>query len=137
MAEVLVTRFQLRRGYEATWEKNNPILASGEPGFVIDKNLLKIGDGVKTWKELDYIGDSNSSSESDVQSGVYNADTKEDFPAIGDVSIIYKARIEKQLYQWNPDTMEYEILAGTDISTEETLILYGGSASDLVEVLNG
>jgi hypothetical protein len=33
--------------------------------------------------------------------------------------------------------MEYEILAGTDISTEETLILYGGSASDLVEVLNG
>jgi hypothetical protein len=95
MAEVLKTRFQLRRGYEATWEKNNPILASGEPGFVIDKNLLKIGDGVKTWKELDYIGDSNSNSESDVQSGVYNADTKENFPAIGDVSIIYKARIEK------------------------------------------
>jgi hypothetical protein len=45
----------LRRGTKAVWEKNNPILASGEPGFVIDKNLLKIGDGVTPWNELSYI----------------------------------------------------------------------------------
>lgn len=39
-----------------TWEKNNPILAKGEPSFVVDKNALKIGDGVTPWKELEYIG---------------------------------------------------------------------------------
>ena len=132
MAEIIKTTFQLRRGYEEVWNKNNPVLASGEPGFCIDKNALKIGDGVKTWKELEYVGDSNAGSV--IQSGVYNADTKEDFPLIGDVNIIYKARIERQLYQWNSDTATYEILVGNEISADDILILYGGSASDLVEV---
>lgn len=132
MAEIIRTTFQFRRGYEATWKKNNPVLAQGEPGFVIDKNALKIGDGVTAWNNLKYISESNN--ESVAQSGVYNADTKEDFPVEGDVNIIYKARIEKQLYQWNPDIMAYETLYGTEIAIDDILILYGGSASDLVEV---
>ena len=56
MAEVLKTVFQLRRGNEAAWKRNNPILANGEPGFVNDKNALKIGDGVTHWNDLEYIG---------------------------------------------------------------------------------
>lgn len=56
MAQVFKTTFQLRRGLLEVWEKNNPILAKGEPSFVLDKNLLKIGDGVTPWKELEYIG---------------------------------------------------------------------------------
>ena len=55
MAKVLKTTFQLRRGYEAAWEKNNPVLAQGEPGFVIDKNTFKIGDGITAWNDLEYI----------------------------------------------------------------------------------
>lgn len=43
---------QLRRG--ADWS-NNPILASGEPGFDISNNLLKIGDGVTPWSGLSPI----------------------------------------------------------------------------------
>ena len=132
MAEIIKTTFQLRRGYEAVWERNNPILACGEPGFCIDKNALKIGDGIKTWKELEYI--SNSNTETIKQSGVYNADTKEDFPAVGDINIIYKAQSEKQLYQWNSNNNKYEVLIGTEIAIDDILILYGGSASDLVEV---
>lgn len=56
MAQVIKATFQLRRGLLEAWERNNPILAKGEPGFVLDKNALKIGDGVTPWKELDYIG---------------------------------------------------------------------------------
>lgn len=56
MAQVFKTTFQLRRGLLEVWERNNPILAKGEPSFVLDKNALKIGDGITPWKELDYIG---------------------------------------------------------------------------------
>lgn len=56
MAQVIKTTFQLRRGNLEVWERNNPILAKGEPSFVVDKNALKIGDGVTPWKELEYIG---------------------------------------------------------------------------------
>ena len=56
MADIIKTTFQLRRGYEAAWNRNNPVLASGEPGFVIDKNILKIGDGHTHWVDLKPIG---------------------------------------------------------------------------------
>lgn len=56
MAQVIKTTFQLRRGLLEAWEKNNPILAKGEPSFVVDKNALKIGDGITPWKDLEYIG---------------------------------------------------------------------------------
>lgn len=56
MATIIKTTFQLRRGLLATWEKNNPILAAGEPSYVIDKNLLKIGDGTTHWNDLEFLG---------------------------------------------------------------------------------
>ena len=56
MAEIIKTTFQLRRGNLEVWERNNPVLAKGEPSFVVDKNALKIGDGVTPWKKLEYIG---------------------------------------------------------------------------------
>ena len=37
---------QLRRDYASHWEKYKDVVpAMGEPCFVIDKNILKIGDG--------------------------------------------------------------------------------------------
>lgn len=56
MATIVKTTFQLRRGLLATWEKNNPILAAGEPSYVTDKNLLKIGDGTTHWNDLEFLG---------------------------------------------------------------------------------
>lgn len=36
------------------WERINPVLRSGVPGFEDDTGKLKIGDGVKKWSELSY-----------------------------------------------------------------------------------
>lgn len=59
MATVYKTTFKLRRGTMAEWDAKNPILSDGEPGFAIDKNILRIGDGVTAWKDLEDINDSN------------------------------------------------------------------------------
>ena len=121
MAEVLRTTFQLRRGYEAAWKKNNPILAQGEPGFVIDKNALKIGDGVTAWNDLQYIGGNNG--------GVFNANTHYDFPSIGSADMIYKAEDEKKIYQWNSDLLKYEVLSEIEVTIQDLEIIHGGNAN--------
>lgn len=47
---------QLRRDTAANWELyKNIVPASGEPCFVTDKNILKIGDGVTTFEKLEPI----------------------------------------------------------------------------------
>lgn len=46
---------KLRRANSWQWEHENPVLADGEPGFEINTGRLKIGDGFKTWSELDYF----------------------------------------------------------------------------------
>lgn len=103
MATVIKTTFKLRRGYAATWEKNNPILQAGEPGFVLDENRLKIGDGITAWNELPYLGENS----------IFNAATSSDFPEIGREEVIYKAANEKKLYQWNGTSLKYELIGET------------------------
>lgn len=60
MAEVIKIQYQLRRGLAATWAKNNPVLAYGEPGFEKDTYRVKIGDGETAWNDLAYFGGSGS-----------------------------------------------------------------------------
>lgn len=137
MAEVYKTTFQLRRGNAAVWERNNPILDRGEPGFVIDENRLKIGDGATPWNDLEYIGESD----------IFNAATINDFPETGKSKVIYKAEEEACLYQWNSVEGKYELLSVGETVVEElkteineikenyiskfdVLEIYGGSASD-------
>ena len=93
MAEVIKTTFQLRRGNAAVWAKNNPVLERGEPGFVIDENRLKIGDGTTLWNDLAYVGEGS----------IFNGKTVTDFPTTGLAHVIYKAEQEGALYQWNSD----------------------------------
>lgn len=48
---------QIRRDTWANWQTHKDIKpAAGEPCFVTDKNILKIGDGTKTFEELEPIG---------------------------------------------------------------------------------
>lgn len=119
MAEVLKTTFLLRRGYKTAWEKNNPILAAGEPGFSLDENILKIGDGVKTWEELQAIGGNS----------VYNGKTHYDFPSIGSVNVIYKAEEEKKIYQWNEEKKCYELLCEMQTNLDNITLIHGGNAN--------
>ena len=50
------TQFRLRRGTAEAWERNNPVLANGEPGWAVDTKVLKIGDGVTHWNDLTAYG---------------------------------------------------------------------------------
>lgn len=52
MKKIHRTIFQLRRDKLSEWEKFNPILRVGEPGYAYDANIFKIGDGVNTWQDL-------------------------------------------------------------------------------------
>lgn len=118
MANVVNTTFKLKRGTAARWTEVNPILEQGEPGFVYDSNLLKIGDGVTPWNDLPYIQG---------KAEVVNFNTSEDFPVIGDSSTIYKASDELSLYQFNPETKLYEKLSdGRDI--DDITMINGGNA---------
>jgi hypothetical protein len=45
---------QIRRDTNANWATANPILAQGEPGFVIDTFMLKFGNGTDHWNDLNY-----------------------------------------------------------------------------------
>lgn len=52
----LKTRIQLRNDEAATWIEKNPVLLKGEMGIEVDTGKIKIGDGAKTWNELNYSG---------------------------------------------------------------------------------
>jgi len=45
----------IRNDSAATWATKNPKLARGEVGIEIDTGLVKVGDGVTNFNELDYI----------------------------------------------------------------------------------
>lgn len=56
--------YQLRRDTAANWELFKHIVpAAGEPCFELDTNILKIGDGVKSYGELEAIGGINVSAD--------------------------------------------------------------------------
>lgn len=121
MATVLNTTFKLKRGSAERWAEVNPILAQGEPGFVLDENRFKIGDGVSCWNDLPYMGESN----------IFSGATKDDFPEKGYSWVIYKAEEERKIYQWNTTNETYEELSLSLIQDEDTvLVFYGGSATD-------
>ena len=47
-----MTTIKLRRGTSDEWANANPVLAEGEPGYDLDKFLLKVGDGFTAWVDL-------------------------------------------------------------------------------------
>lgn len=122
--QTLVTQFRIRRGTEEAWERINPILASGEPGYVIGKNLLKIGDGETPWNQLKYLNGIIETS-----GGVYNAQTHYDFPSVGSSDIIYKAEAEKKIYQWDSKNLRYDLLSEIETTWQNLEIIHGGNAN--------
>lgn len=50
------TRILLRNDVAAAWTAANPVLMKGEIGIETDTNKFKIGDGLKTWSALSYVG---------------------------------------------------------------------------------
>ena len=58
----MADRIQIRRDTKARWADLNPILAAGEPGFEIDNNRLKIGNGITAWNSLPYVTETDWST---------------------------------------------------------------------------
>lgn len=97
------TIFQVRRGTSEQWDRINPILRTGEPGYATDTAKLKIGNGIDHWKDL-------PSSDS----VLLTYDSREDFPEVGLSEILYRDKGSAQLYQWNEETLSYEILSSIE-----------------------
>lgn len=51
---MLKARIQLKKDTSEVWRINNPVLLDGEAGYESDTNLMKVGDGIHRWLELDY-----------------------------------------------------------------------------------
>mgnify|MGYP007039206933 FL=1 len=51
---MLKARIRLKKDTSEAWRINNPVLLDGEAGYESDTNLMKVGDGVHRWLELDY-----------------------------------------------------------------------------------
>lgn len=51
---VFTGKFQLRRGTSASAASNNPVMATGEPGYDTDAKRFKIGDGATAWTSLQW-----------------------------------------------------------------------------------
>lgn len=54
--QIITTIFQFKRGLAERWTLLNPILNPGEPGFELDTDKFKIGDGETAWNDLPYQG---------------------------------------------------------------------------------
>ena len=54
---------QFRRDTKENWLKYDPILLEGEVGYEIDTNLQKIGNGVDSYSNLEYVGIGNITQE--------------------------------------------------------------------------
>ena len=48
----MANRIQLRRDTTLNWENTNPVLADGEPGYDINTNEVRVGDGSTSWTGL-------------------------------------------------------------------------------------
>ncbi len=53
----MADRIQQRRDTTARWAEYNPILLEGEPGYELDTDQYKLGDGEHAWNDLPYRGD--------------------------------------------------------------------------------
>jgi len=52
---VATARIQLRRDTASAWTTANTVLNPGELGLETDTSKIKVGDGSKSWQNLDYI----------------------------------------------------------------------------------
>lgn len=62
-----------RRGTQAEWESYNPILNSGEPAYAYDTQILRIGDGINHYNDLNTVSNSFSQNDITLVSGLLNS----------------------------------------------------------------
>ena len=133
MAEIIKTTFQFRRGNASVWERNNPVLQRGEPGFEIDTYKLKVGDGVTMWNDLPYVGGAEWSISPDGNTLVISEANElmlYGFEEAETDQIPVKGADGK--LHWL--TVNWSTLSGyiDDLEQREAIVLYGGSATEVM-----
>lgn len=119
MAQVIKTTFQLKRGLEEAWVRNNPILAPGEPGWTLDTHILKIGDGIQHWNDLKSFSTDTPMTEQEIKKIVYQY--LEEHPA----SVVTDATLQVAGQAADAAAVRQQCLFRTDC-----LILSAGDADD-------
>lgn len=76
-----IAKIQFRRGTAAQWAAANPVLDEGSPGFALDTNVLKVGDGTSRWSALPEVGGDELQAVLDGVTGKTGA-TVEEFVAV-------------------------------------------------------
>ena len=72
MPHTVYAKLILRNDLRDTWRSRNPILSRGEMGAEIDTGLLKLGDGLTPYNELDYINEKGGRNGDDTLVTVVN-----------------------------------------------------------------
>lgn len=111
MENLLNIRIISRNDISSNWEDINPILLKGEIGIEIDTNKIKIGDGVKTWTQLDYASGGETS--------LIVVENFSDLPEEGINDKLYKVSSSQLLYIWNSLTNTYAPLGQSGGTGEE------------------
>lgn len=103
------TTFQLKRGLLLRWETTNPILSAGEPGWAIDANILKIGDGIHPWTELPALTDIDLNEE-EIQNAVNRYFEKHPINLVEASTINGNIRVDDEEVKVYDDVFETDIL---------------------------
>lgn len=126
---VIKTKIKLRNDSEQNWTTANPTLAKGEASIVFTtdgKTKIKVGDGTKTWQQLDYVGGDTeqhyTTDDIDSLSATYNP---------GDIAIETKTfagdKVSKTAYVWNGEdwaAMDGNYNANNVFFSEEISAMY-------------
>lgn len=103
------TTFLLRRGTKESWERNNPILAYGEPGYDSTNYGLKIGDGKTHWNDLHFM----STTEEEIEKAI--KDYFEKNPGSGGSGLPGKDGISAT-HEWNGSVLTITSASGSSSS---------------------
>ena len=117
---ILSLQLILRNDTEDNWQLYNPTLEAGEVGVSFDNlenptwKKFKIGDGVHTWKELEYTSDLDilymegeehksirAIAQEEASKHVLTYATKSALPSRGNSNTLYAVLSEKATYVWN------------------------------------
>lgn len=116
MPRTVNARLILRNDFQDVWVSRNPVLAKGEIGAEIDTGLLKLGDGLSPYNDLDYINRSNGRD--------------------GDGALITISNSKFTVANYGKSYYKYDANLGTEIKVDETDLTKWPSTLEL-EIKNG
>ena len=122
----MVARILHRYKKANVWAEMNPILGSGEIGIESDTNLSKLGDGIKRWNSLPYVGARNEDQKYFLQSMARAPRESEAENLRGILAILYTgmkdSRTDRMLMYLNKTIISTNDPEITDFDTKCELI---------------